>query len=92
MKTLSVIVLSSVALALAGCENKGGSSDQRDSNFGGDSNTNYIRDNIATNHQGGSLSPSRTTTGEGFSNPGLGTNDPSLQLIDPDRTNSVPQN
>ena len=92
MKTLSLIVFSSVVLALAGCDNnKGGASDQRDSNVGANSNTNYIRESVTNDYQGGSLNPSRTTTGRDSSNPDLGTNDASRRPIYPERTNSVPQ-
>lgn len=93
MKTLSLIVFSSVVLALAGCDNnKGGSTDQRDSNSGSNSNMNYIRESVTNDYQGGALNPSRTTTGRGFSNPDYGTNDVRRQTIDPERTNSLPQN
>lgn len=93
MKTLSVIVLSSSALALAGCGNQGGSSDQYNRDSGSVSNTSYNRGSITNDYQGGSLSPGRIDADVRYSTnyPGLGTNDQNL-TIDPERTNSVPEN
>ena len=99
MKTLSVIVLFSAALALAGCANKGGSSDPYNTGPGADSSANYNRSAATNNYQGGAPGLASTNTGAGYSTnyPGLGTNydqgrGTNSQPIDPDRKNNVPDN
>jgi len=97
MKILSVIVLSGAALALAGCGNQGGSSDEYNTGSGASSNT-YDRYGITNNYQGGALSPAGINTGDGYNTnfPGFGTNHhgnaTNAQPIDPERTNNVPEN
>jgi len=106
MKILNVIVLSGVALALAGCGNQGGSSDQYNTGSGAESNT-YDRYGLTNNYQGGARSPGRINTGDGYitNYPGLGTNDQGSatnsraieiedggQPIITDRTNNVEEN
>lgn len=93
MKKLSLILLSGVALALAGCGNKGGSNDPYTTESGTTSNTNYDQGSVTNDYQGGSLSPGGSDRGVvyGTNYPGQGTNDQS-QPMDPERTNNVPQN
>lgn len=96
MKKLSVILLSSVVLALAGCGNQGGSSDQYNTDSGSVSNTSYNRGSNTNDYQGGALSPGRIDSGARYSTnyPGRGTNDQGGggQLFDAERTNNVPEN
>lgn len=93
MKKLSVILLSGVVLALAGCGNQGASSDPYTTDYGTTSSTNYDRGSVTNDYQGRALSPGRRDAGiiHSTNYPGLDTNDPSL-TIDPTRTNNVPQN
>lgn len=98
MKKLSVILLSGVVLALAGCGNQGGSSDEYDRSSGASSNT-YDRYGITNNYQGGARSPDRINTSTDYSTnyPAPGTNDQSSATnsplpIDPERTNNTPEN
>jgi outer membrane lipoprotein SlyB len=81
MKKLIVIVLASATLALAGCGNQGGSSDQYNTTTGAASSTNHNWDTITNDYQGGALSP-------GYTNDGVGAST-NYQGLD---TNSVPEN
>ena len=64
MKTLSVIVLFSAALALAGCANKGGSSDPYNTGPGADSSANYNRSAATNNYQGGAFTSGGANSGD----------------------------
>ena len=100
MKKFTIIVLSSAALALAGCDNnKGGSSDQYDTGSGASTNVPAAD----TNAQGAATSPGhfRVGAGSGTSYPVGDTNsqgaatsprtfDGGGQPVDPKSTNAVP--
>lgn len=76
MKTLNVILLSGVVLALAGCGNQGGSTDPYDTESGATSNTNYNPRSATNDYQGSAMSPGRSDVGviRSTNYPGLGAN------------------
>ena len=105
MKKLSVLLLSGVVVALAGCGNQGGSKDQYNTDSGAASNTNYDRRIVTNDYQGSANSPGRVNIGAGSStnNYGVLTNDqggassPSgrasgVESGEPTSTNDVPKN
>ena len=102
MQKFIVIALAGAALALAGCEKQGGSSDQYKITTGAASNTNRDLLGITNNDQGAAISPGSITIGEGASTNsyGLATNDQSGAISPLDvpsgvkseePTNSVPE-
>lgn len=104
MKTLYLILFSGVVLALAGCGNQGGSSDDYNRGSGSASQSNYDRGSFTNNHQGGALSPGRSEGGviqstnyPGFGNDGQTSptnsdNQNGGRPLDAQRTNNLPEN
>lgn len=105
MKQLSVLLLSGVVLALAGCGNQGSSSDPYNTDSGTTSTPNYNRLSVTNEYQGNVLNPDRRDAIDMSSTnyPGWVTNDQNSatnsrpiesrsQPIDPERTNNVPEN
>lgn len=104
MKIISVIVLSSAALALAGCGKQGGASDPYNTDSGAASYTNYNRGRITNDYQGNANDPGSINIGARAStnNYGVLTNDqggansPSgrargAESVEPISTNDAPK-
>jgi len=75
MKKCSVIVLSSAALALAGCGNQGGSTDQYNTKSGTSSSTNRDLNSTTNNYEGGTFGRPLSGAGSSANSRGLDTND-----------------
>ena len=107
MKKLSVLLLSGVAFAVAGCGNQGGTSDQYNTDSGTTSNPSYDRRSVTNDYQDNALRPGRQDAGDSYNTnyPGLGTNNQNQPFgrerpnttnyqnqTDRDRTNTYPEN
>jgi hypothetical protein len=99
MKKLIVSVLSGATLALAGCGNQGGSSDQYTTSSGAVSFTNYQRNTITNDFQGDPLGSGRINDSREHNrnSPAVNTNEQggansprALPLTEPKGTNNVP--